>query len=91
MPASPFSRLMSFACVGMGYCGSVTPEGEPSYVTDYFPTEGEVTADQFVEWLLLAEGLDPRLTLLNTKRRLRRAFVEIMGGASVRVERLREI
>ena len=45
-------------CVGLGFCGSVV-DGKPRHVTDYIPDEGIVTADQFVDWLLVAEGFDP--------------------------------
>ena len=44
-------------CVGSGYCGSVI-DGKPSYVTDYLPKKGLIAADQFVNLLIQAEGMD---------------------------------
>lgn len=51
-----FDCMMHDYCVGKGYCGSVI-DGKPSHVTLFIPEHGLVTADQFVTWLLKAEGV----------------------------------
>lgn len=84
-----FDQLMHFTCVTMGYCGWTDSDGEPRHMTDFIPEEGPVSADQFVEWVLLADGCKPDLTPLRHKRQLRQAFVDIMGGAAVDARLLR--
>ncbi|MDB5471398.1 MAG: hypothetical protein JWR84_2958 [Caulobacter sp.] len=78
---------MHFTCVGMGYCGWTDADGQMRHVTDFIPDEGPVSADQFVEWVLLAEGRRSDLTPLRHKRQLRQTFVDIMGGAVVDARR----
>ena len=61
-------------------------DGHPSHVTDYFPESGPVTADQFVDWLFLADGMNPSENLSKWQKhkdRLRDAFVKIMGSEVV--------
>lgn len=60
----------------MGYCGSVV-DGEPRRVEDYIPEVGTVSADQFVSWLFLAEGLDPVGS--SHADEIRRMFLELVG------------
>ena len=76
-PVPAYARLMEYVCGGMGYCGSVV-DGEPRHVDDYIPANGLVSADQFVEWLFLAEGLDHRGS--SHADEIRKAFVTIMGS-----------
>lgn len=80
-----FDALMTAVCDGMGYCGGVADD-KPAHVTHFIPTSGEVTADQFVEWVLRAEGVDAALA--QPKRHphwndLRRLFVKHMGAETV--------
>ena len=82
---------MHKVCVGLGYCGSVK-DGKPVHVTMFIPDEGTVTADQFVDWVYLAEGQDPNDDLARRHKRLiRSAFVACMGGESVDAHLLRGI
>ncbi len=75
-----FDALMTEACAGWGLCGCIK-EGEPLHVTTLIPSHGPVTADQFVEWLLLADNLNPNLERWNRhKEALRAAFVTHMGA-----------
>ncbi|MER9914996.1 hypothetical protein NKJ71_30735 [Mesorhizobium sp. M0050] len=56
MPNRPdFDGLMRAVCTGYGYCGSLQDDGFV-HVTDFFPERGRVTAEQFVDWLFMAEG-----------------------------------
>jgi hypothetical protein len=70
---------------GMGYCGSVI-DGEPRDVSDYIPEAGPVTADQFVEWVFLAEGLD-HIGSAHAEQ-MRTDFVELMGSDVVEANAL---
>ena len=83
-PVPAYVRLMEHVS-GMGYCGSVV-DGEPRHVDDYIPPSGVVSADQFVEWLFLAEGLDHRGS--SHADETRKAFVTIMGSDVVDASRL---
>ena len=84
-PVPAYVRLMEHVCGGMGYCGSVV-DGEPRHVDDYIPASGLVTADQFVEWLFQAEGLDHLGS--SHADEIRNAFVTIMGSDVVDAPRL---
>ena len=71
--------------MGYGWCGSIT-NGESLHVTDFIPTTGVVTADEFVDWLLVADGVDPDVAssqVKNWKRDLRAVFVKHMGADHV--------
>src|SRR5262245_31138935 len=57
-PKNPYIQLLNDVCVGMGYCGCIK-DGRASHVDDYIPDTGSVSADQFAEWVVLAENLTP--------------------------------
>jgi len=76
---------MQVVCGEMGYCGSVIDD-EPRHVGMYIPESGPVTADQFVEWVFLAEGLDPNGS--SHADQIRKAFIACMGGDVVDAELL---
>ena len=82
---SGFDRLMHVICGEMGYCGSVI-EDEPRHVGMYIPENGPVTADQFAEWVLMAEGLDPVGS--SHANQIRKAFITCMGSDVVDAEML---
>ena len=44
-----FDGLLEEICVTWGFCGST------KHVTHYIPDHGQVTANQFATWVLLAE------------------------------------
>lgn len=80
-----FEALMHEVCVERGWCGAVV-DGRPMHVTDFLPTRGMVTADQFVNWLMKAEGVDPaedRAKWQSHAAGLREAFVRHMGSTYV--------
>ena len=74
---SAFDRLLHEVCVGLGYCGSVV-DGEPLHVSMFIPDAGPVSADEFVAWVLRAEGFEP--TELQHAGEIRHAFVRHMGS-----------
>ena len=76
---------MQEVCVERGWCGGLV-QGQPSHVDDFLPEAGPVTAEQFVEWLFQAEGVDPSSDPAKWgkhKDGLREAFVRHMGGNMV--------
>ncbi|QDH72540.1 hypothetical protein [Brevundimonas sp. M20] len=52
---SRYNALMDELCVGLGWGGG-TVNGQPSHVDFFIPEAGPVTAEQFLDWLLEAEG-----------------------------------
>jgi hypothetical protein len=82
-----FDGMMYEFCSGLGYCGSVK-DGEPLHVTDFIPETGPVSADQFVRWLLEAEGFEPDEFDIRI-RELSAVFIKHMGADVVDASRLR--
>ncbi|WP_029623204.1 hypothetical protein [Sphingomonas elodea] len=77
-----YNALMHEVCVERGWCGGIVDD-QPSHVDDFLPEAGPVTAEQFVEWLFQAEGVDASsdpATWGKHKDGLRAAFVRHMGG-----------
>jgi hypothetical protein len=85
-----FDALMHQVCVGWGHCGSVQA-GEYMHVTDFIPNSGTVTATQFAEWVLTAEGDDDTPSAYRERwvSRLREAFIEHMGADHADAQRMR--
>lgn len=73
---------MHEVCVGRGWCGGIVND-KPSHVDDFIPETGPVSAEQFVEWLLRADGVDPSSEPVKWAKHvdaLREAFVRHMGA-----------
>lgn len=87
-PNRDYARLMDKVCVGLGYCGCVK-NGKPLHVDDIIPSYGMVTADQFAEWVILADNLNPNLAPTEYKKMMRAAFIECMGADVVDASRLK--
>jgi len=86
-----YDALMDRVCVGLGFCGCIK-NGKPLHVDDLIPGDGPVTADQFVEWVFLADNMNPnadpkRWTPI--KQQIKAAFVEHMGSEVVDAAALR--
>jgi hypothetical protein len=80
---SAYDALLHEICVGLGFCGSVV-NGQPLHVDQLIPEHGAVTADQFVEWVFRAEGMDSdKEGMLKHAASLRDAFVRHMGSEAV--------
>ena len=80
-----FNSLMREVCVDRGWCGGIV-DGEPSHVDFFIPDSGPVTVDQFVDWLFLAEDMDPTAEpekWQSHRDGLREAFLRHMGSAIV--------
>jgi len=77
-----YNALMHEVCVDCGWCGGIV-NSEPSHVDDFIPETGSVSAEQFVNWLFQADGVDPlsdRAKWTKHQDRLREAFVRHMGA-----------
>ncbi len=71
---TPFDGLLADMCTGLGYCGG------PGLVTDFIPARGLVTKSQFVDWVFLAEGMDPRFAEPEHRKIMEAMFVKHVGG-----------
>jgi hypothetical protein len=90
MPKPNIETLMYAICVNHGFCGGL--HGEKFVrATDFVPPRGTVTADDFVDWIFLAEGVrwlgDP--VAMRYRERLRSHFIAHMGSSIVDARRLR--
>ena len=81
-----FSGMMHDYCALKGWCGSVI-DGKATHVTDYIPERGQVSAEQFVTWLLMAEGVNPYN--LREYKYLIKVFVKHMGSTEVDASKLK--
>jgi hypothetical protein len=84
-----FDALLHRICVDWGFCGSVQ-SGKYVHVLQFIPRSGLVTARQFADWVLLAEG-DGHLSAPSRDEwteRFEQAFITILGADTVDVTRL---
>jgi hypothetical protein len=87
-----FDSLMDAVCAGHGYCGGMHGD-KFMHVTDFIPQSGDVTADQFVELVFLAEyeneseRMSPRWD--RHRQRIRDYFIEHIGSDVVDVGQLK--
>jgi hypothetical protein len=82
---SGYDALMHQVCVEWGFCGCVK-EGRPLHVDFLIPPRGPVTADQFVEWVFLADNMNPNVEPERWqphKQAIKAAFVRYMGAEIV--------
>jgi hypothetical protein len=86
-----YNSLMHDVCVNRGWCGGIV-NGEPLHVDDFIPETGPVSAEQFVDWLFLADGVDPSSEPTKWQKHktgLREAFVRHMGADVVDASKLK--
>jgi hypothetical protein len=88
-----FDGMMYEFCVRLGWCGATVKDGKLVLITDFIADTGSVTADQFVEWLMLADGVDLNKVgssqLKRWRRELNAVFVKHMGAEVVDAAQLR--
>jgi hypothetical protein len=87
-----YDALMNRICVGLGFCGCVRRE-RSIHVSMFIPSSGPVSADQFVEWVFLADDMNPNVDCEKwapLKAQVREAFVSHMGGEVVDAELLQD-
>ena len=90
MKNTSFDRLLQEVCVTWGYCGCIKND-HTLHVTSLVPSDGPVTADQFVEWVCLADDVNPNTVSRSIKNGLREAFVTCMGAETVDARSLRRL
>ena len=76
---------MERIAVGLGFCGSFKRDSH-THVTDFIPSYGPVTADQFTDWVFLADDINTTEEperWLRLRRQIRDAFVQYMGAETV--------
>jgi len=86
-----YDALMHCVCVDWGFCGCVKND-KPLHVDDLIPETGDVTADQFVEWVFLADNMNPNSDIeiwQKHKDAIRTAFVKHLGGDVVDASQLK--
>lgn len=87
---SGYDALMHEICVGLGFCGCIK-NGRPLHIDRFIPSRGPVTAEQFVEWVFLADDMNPNVEpkrWSDLKEKVKLAFVRFMGGEIVDAELL---
>jgi hypothetical protein len=91
MTMAGYDQLMHVVCVEWGFCGC-DKHDQPLHVDLIIPSKGPVTADQFVEWVFLADDLNPNSDPERWQRHkvaVRAAFIEHMGAEVVDATQLR--
>lgn len=86
-----FDALMDEVCVGLGFCGCIK-RGRPLHVSRFIPSSGPVRADQFAEWVFLADDMNPNSRPERWEKiraKVEDAFVRHMGGDVVDASLLR--
>lgn len=86
-----FDALMTFTCTEMGYCGCIK-NNNTLHITLLIPDSGLVTANQFADWVLLADNVNPNVendNWLHHKDMLKAKFIEYMGADTVEASKLR--
>jgi hypothetical protein len=85
-----YDALMDIACPDWGFCGCIKNDTN-LHVDLLIPSTGPVSADQFVEWLFLADDMNPNSNpekWQRAKQALRDAFIDCMGADVVDASRL---
>lgn len=80
--AKGIDPLLHEPCVTYGYCGCVKFD-KPLDVDDFIPPSGPVHADQFVEWVFLADDVNPNSSephIVEMKAKFRELVVYHLGG-----------
>ncbi len=62
-----YENLMQEVCVEMGWCVEVV-DVKPTYVVDFIPQRGRAGAEQSVDLLFRADGMDPVVALDQPKQ-----------------------
>lgn len=86
-----YEAMIREVCVEQGWCGGMV-DGKPTHVDDFIPETGQVSAEQFSDWLLRAEGIDPLVEpdqWQKHKDGLKDVFVRHMGAEVVDASMLR--
>lgn len=83
-----FDGMMYDYCSNKGWCGGFV-YGQALHVSHFIPEEGLVSADQFVTWLMKAEGYNPSDTV--KRKELITVFMKHMGKYKVEASSLKSV
>lgn len=86
-----FKNLLDYICIQHGFCGSIKND-RPLHVTDIIPSSGKICVDDFVDWVFLADDMNPSSEpekWENHKNDIRAAFIKIMGSSIIDADKLR--
>ena len=86
-----FDALMDFICIELGFCGC-RKNGKPLHVSDIIPSTGLIHVDNFVDWVFLADDMNPTsdpVKWQKHKNAIRDAFIRILGETTVDANRLK--
>jgi putative acetyltransferase len=88
-----FDRLLD-RLYELAWFGWSNDGGKSQHVRDFIPAEGQVSADQFATWVILADNLDPDSEQAHEQKwhdEIRALFVECMGAENVDALELKEV
>jgi hypothetical protein len=88
---SNFDRLIEEICVKWGYCGCFKLDTS-IHVALFIPSHGPVNVDQFVDWVLLADDVNPNVASVNSvkiREGIHSAFIRHMGSETVDATQLK--
>ena len=90
MTKNRYRKLMHYVCVGHGYCGTIL-DGSPMHVDNFIPDRGHVSAHQFAEWVMLADGYGPDSSPRRArhKNNIEVAFIKYMGAEVIPAQELK--
>lgn len=86
-----YDALQKFICVRWGFCGCLKND-KPINIDDIIPDSGLVSADQFVDWVFLANNMNPNSNPKKWERHkaaIRAEFIKLMGDEVVDVSKLK--
>ena len=83
-----FDVMMNDYCSNKGWCGGYV-DGQALHVSQFIPEEGQISADQFVTWLMVAEGYNPNDAV--KKKELITVFMKHMGKYKVDASSLKSV
>jgi hypothetical protein len=78
---SKFEILLDIVCIEWGFCGCIK-NGKPLSLNDIIPSSGPVCVSQFVDWVFLADDMNPNSDIEKWKTHkegIRKAFIDLMG------------
>lgn len=74
-----FDGMMHEICVGMGFCGQS--------LRGLIPASGEVSAEEFIEWVFEAEDMK-EIDRMSFRKTLMEIFIKHMGSQEVDASQL---
>ena len=86
-----FSKLLDEICGIWGYCGC-SKKDTTLHITIIMPSDGIIYVDQFVEWVMLADDVNPNIDtdrMRAIKLGIRKSFIKYMGAEFIEASHIR--